>query len=87
MISEEILSILVCPKTKERLILAKDSEVKKINDEITKNKVVNMEGRILKNAMDGFLITENGALAYPVQDGIPVLLIEEGIPLSELGIQ
>ncbi len=31
------------------------------------------------------LISEKGALAYPIRDGIPIMLVEEARPLGDAG--
>ena len=84
MISEEILSILVCPENKESLILAEASEVEMINEHISKGGLFNADGAAVpKESSDGFLIRADRKVAYPIKDGIPVLLIEEGIILPD----
>lgn len=83
MISEEVLSILVCPKTKESLSLASSEESKRINDAVNKRTLSTVEGRQLVEAFDGYLIRVDRKLVYPIKEGIPVLLQEEGIPLSD----
>jgi uncharacterized protein len=87
MISDEILSILVCPESKERLTLADPSEVEMINNFLKGEGLQTVGGAAAsKHEYDGFLVRADRKIAYPIKDGIPVLLIEEGVVLPESGI-
>jgi uncharacterized protein YbaR (Trm112 family) len=85
-ISEEILSILVCPESKNPLELASDSVTQSLNKLILNSSVVNKEGRMVNAECESFLITKDGVTAYPIRDGIPVLLIEEGITIDKFDL-
>ena len=43
-----------------------------------------LDGSTVAEALDDALITENGTSVYRVDDGIPVMLEERGIPTSQL---
>jgi len=45
----------------------------------------NRAGRVIERALDDCLVKASGDLAYPIIDGIPVLVREEAIPLDQLG--
>jgi len=44
----------------------------------------NRGGQTLSKQLDGALLRADGRIAYPIVDEIPVLLIDEGIPLDNI---
>ena len=82
-LDKEFLDILVCPEDKTKLRQATDAEVKALNDRIQGGKLLNRGGDKVGETVDGGLIREDGAWLYPIREGIPVLLIEEAISLTE----
>jgi uncharacterized protein YbaR (Trm112 family) len=84
MISQELISILACPESKQKLSLAKDETVSELNGLITLEKITTVQGVSVKGEVETLLIRDDNKVGYPVREGIPVLLIEEGIILSGL---
>lgn len=80
-VSEELLEILVCPETKQAVSPAPDDVLQKLAAEVAAGRLRNRGGRKLEQAPDEGLLREDGKILYPVQDGIPVMLIEESIEL------
>jgi uncharacterized protein YbaR (Trm112 family) len=80
-IDKDLLKILACPETHQPLAEASADVVKKLNDAIAAGSTKNVAGDLVSEAVDGGLIREDGKIMYPVRDSIPVLLIQEGIPL------
>ena len=87
MIDKELLDILACPETKEPVHLADTGLIEKLNALIEQGQVSNRRGQKLEKKVDGGLIREDGAFLYPVEDGIPIMLIDEAIPIRELGLK
>ena len=83
MIDEELLDILACPETKQPVRLAEQALIDALNARITLGKLKNRGGKPLARAIDGGLIRQDGAYLYPVEDDIPIMLIDEAIPLEE----
>jgi uncharacterized protein YbaR (Trm112 family) len=81
---KRLLSILCCPVTHKGLNLARPDMLKKINSAIVAGKLVNRDGSPLSEKLDEALITDDGKLMYPVNDGIPVLLEGESVGLTQL---
>lgn len=82
MIDKELLDILACPETKEPVHLAEQDLVDQLNARIEKGEVTNRGGQKVENKIDGGLVREDGAYLYPIDDGIPIMLIDEAIPLT-----
>ena len=84
MIDEQLLDILVCPENKTRLRLADEDLVAKLNRAITAGALKNRVGEPVETPLDGGLVREDSTLLYPIVDDIPVLLVDEAIPLDQI---
>ena len=81
MISPETLAILRCPETRQPLSLATAADLAQVNQRITAGTSRNRAGKAVSQPLQTGLVREDHKIVYPVRDEIPVLLIEEGIPL------
>jgi uncharacterized protein YbaR (Trm112 family) len=80
-VSEELLEILVCPETKQPIALASEEVLSNLARNIEAGKVRNRGGEKVTKPITEGLVREDGKILYPVDDGIPVMLIEESIEL------
>jgi uncharacterized protein YbaR (Trm112 family) len=85
MISPDLLELLVCPENRTPLALADAELVTRLNAAIGGRQLKNRGGQTLEMPLDGGLIREDRQVLYPILDRIPVLLMDEGIPLDQLG--
>ena len=83
MIDKELLEILACPETKEPVHLAEQELIDQLNARIGRGEVKNRGGQPVEKAVDGGLVRADGAFLYPIDDGIPIMLIDEAIPLPQ----
>ena len=83
MISPELIEILACPETKQPVQLADKELVEKLNGLIEQNQLANRAGKPVKEKMEAGLVREDGKFLYPIIEDIPVMLIDEGIPLDQ----
>ncbi|MDH4247941.1 MAG: hypothetical protein OEW39_08995 [Deltaproteobacteria bacterium] len=81
MIDKQLLSILACPEDKTPVTLAGEDLIQNINHAIAKGSVLNRAGAPVKEALDGGLVRQDGRWLYPIREDIPVMLVEEAIPL------
>lgn len=84
-IDKELLAILCCPDTKQAVSLAEESLIQKVNEAVARGGVVNLGKRPVSDQLDAGLIRADQKILYPIRDNIPVMLIEEGIPLEQIG--
>ncbi len=82
MIDQALLDILACPETKEEVRLAPDSVVEAVNAMIEAGTLVNRAGEKVAEPIDGGLVRADGKFLYPIREEIPIMLIDEAIPLS-----
>ena len=82
MMDAELLKILCCPETHQGISLADPSLVEKLNQQIAAGKLLNRGGRPLTEKIDGGLMRADGRFVYPIRQDIPVMLIDEAIPLA-----
>ena len=81
-INEQLLEILRCPATKAPLRPLSDDEINALNARIENEEVKYQDGNVVDKSLEEGLITEDGATVYRIDESIPVMLIEMGIPTA-----
>jgi len=84
MISNELLSVLCCPETKKPLEVAGGDLVDQINQKIASGELKTRNGSKVTQEIDSGLICRDGKYLYAIRQDIPIMLIEESIPLEGL---
>ena len=62
--------------------LAEPAVIDKLNHQIAASALKNRAGQPVQEKMDGGLIRADGKFLYPIRRNIPVMLVDEGIPLA-----
>lgn len=75
------VDILVCPETKAALAVASPAQLAQINAALAQGAVLNRAGRRVTGPLQAALVRQDGQVAYPVRDGLPLLLIDEQLEL------
>ncbi len=84
MVDPELLEILVCPENHTPVHVADEAVVAKVNCAIEAGTCQNRDGNPVETKIDGGLVREDGAYLYAIRDDIPIMLIDEAIPLAQL---
>jgi len=84
MLDPELLEILVCPEMKIPVRLADQPLLDRVNAEVDEGRLVTRGGSRVEARITAALVREDGRVLYPIQDGIPVMLIDEAISLDSL---
>jgi uncharacterized protein YbaR (Trm112 family) len=82
MVDKELLEILVCPDDKTPVRLADAQELAALNARIREGRVKNRGGQPVSAEIKEGLIRADGKYLYPVDNDIPVMLIDEAIPMT-----
>ena len=81
---KRLLAILRCPVTHKGLTVAGRDMLARVNTAIESGGISNRDGTVLSEPLQEALITDDEKLAYPVNNGIPVLLEGESISLEQV---
>ncbi|MBA0914325.1 MAG: hypothetical protein H0Z54_00950 [Nitrospira sp.] len=82
MIDKDLLAILCCPDTKQDVSLADEALIATLNEAVRRGQLKNKANKLVTEPLDGGLIRSDRTMLYPIRENIPVMLIEEGIPLQ-----
>jgi uncharacterized protein YbaR (Trm112 family) len=80
-VDSQLLEILVCPETKQPISLAGDDVLGRLNAEIDAGRLRNRGGETVTQRITEGLVREDGKILYVVDDGIPVMLVDQSIEL------
>lgn len=78
----DLLEMLACPETKEPVHVAEPALIDKLNEAQKAGTLKNRGGKTVEAPLQEGFIREDKRYLYPVVDGIPVMLIDEAIPLE-----
>lgn len=81
---KRLLDILCCPVSKTPLRLLSRAELEALNGAIGAGKVATVAGVAVSERVAEALITTDRKVIYRIDDGIPVMLPEEGIGTVQL---
>jgi uncharacterized protein YbaR (Trm112 family) len=82
MLNPELLALLVCPETHQDVALALPEEIAQINAAIAQGALRTVGGAVVELPVEAALIRIDRRVAYPIRDGIPVMLVAEGLDLT-----
>jgi uncharacterized protein YbaR (Trm112 family) len=86
MVSKELLDILVCPERRTPLCLADERLLAAVNRAVAEGRLKNRAGDRVEKPIEEGLVRDDRAVLYPVIDGIPIMLIDEAIPLDAISL-
>ena len=79
-----LLDIVCCPVTHLPLEPVPEATLVRMNALITTGKLRQSDDKPVEQPLREALMTRDGRIAYPIRDGIPILLEDHGILLAQL---
>jgi uncharacterized protein YbaR (Trm112 family) len=79
-----LLDIVCCPATRQPMVSMSSATLARLNSLVREQKLRDHDDALVTEELKEALMTDDGKIAYPVVNGIPVLLVERGISLSQL---
>jgi len=86
MLDPELLALLVCPETHQDVVPATAGELVLLNEAIARGEVLTVGEKKAEGPVEGALIRIDRSVAYPIRDGIPVMLVPEGLLIKNMNL-
>ena len=80
----KLLDLLACPATRQPLGLLESRGLQALNGAIGAGGILREDGSPQAEPLREALVTRDRKRVYRIDDGIPVLLAEEGIPTGQV---
>ena len=80
----KLLDLLVCPASRQPLALLDAKGLAALNQAIEAGGVQRSDGAPQQASLQQALITRDGKTVYRIDDGIPVLLVEESLATTAI---
>lgn len=81
-ISPDLLRILCCPRTRTPVEPLGPRRVERLNAAIRAGTARYRDGSAVRRPLAEGLVTTDGLTVYRIDDGIPVMLVEQAIPTA-----
>jgi uncharacterized protein len=78
---QDLLDILCCPETHQPFQLADAQLIADLNAKIKAGQIKNRDGKVVTEPIESGLVRQDRKYLYAVRNNIPLLLIDEAIPL------
>ncbi len=82
MVNGELLKILRCVETQQELGQADNALMEKLNARVAAGQLRNRAGQPVQEKLEGGLLRQDGMMLYPIRNNIPIMLLDEAIPLQ-----
>lgn len=83
-VDRRLLDILCCPATRQPLAPLGTRELDALNRGIAESRVHRIDGTAQTSPLAAGLITRDRRIVYRIDDGIPVLLADEGLNTDQV---
>ena len=81
---KKLLDILVCPASRQPLTVLDKAALEAVNGAISGGGLKRVDDSLQSEPLREGLLTRDRKTVYRIDDGIPVLLVEEGISTAQI---
>lgn len=81
-----LLDVLVCPVSKQPIFPVEQRMLDMLNHLIEQGKIHSANGEVVDRPFSDALVTRNHSMIYRVENGIPIMLEDQGVPAHQLDI-
>jgi uncharacterized protein YbaR (Trm112 family) len=79
---ELLLPLLRCPQTMQALSPASAEQLAEVEAARLEGRLRDRAGRLVQEPIMAGLVRADGALFFPIRDGLAILLLDEALPLG-----
>ena len=83
-LDKRLLDILCCPATKQPVGMLSATQLAALNRGIEQRQLQSADGATLDKPIAAGLITRDGRTVYRIDDGIPVMLADQGVATRQI---
>ena len=80
-VDPDLIAILICPESRQPVASATPAQLAAVNAAIRAGNAYNRAGARVEQELTEALVRQDGRVLYPVEESIPVMLVEESIAL------
>ena len=83
-LDKRLLDILCCPASKQPVGMLSAAQLAALNRGIEQRRVQSADGLLLDKPLAAGLLTRDGRTVYRIDDGIPVMLADQGVATRKI---
>ena len=83
-VDKRLLDILCCPATKQPVALLSAAQLAAFNRGVESRVVRCADGATVDQPLAAGLLTRDGRTVYRIDDGIPVMLVDQGVATGQI---
>lgn len=84
LMDKKLLDILACPASRQPLTMLERAGLDAMNRAIAQGAVKRIDDSPQTDALQDALVTRDRKMVYRIDDGIPVLLVDEGLATAQV---
>jgi uncharacterized protein YbaR (Trm112 family) len=83
-LDKRLLDILCCPASKQPVGPLSAAQLAALNRAVAERAVTHVDGSTVTEPLSAGLVTRDGRIVYRIDDGIPVLLADQGVSTQQV---
>jgi uncharacterized protein YbaR (Trm112 family) len=83
-LDKRLLEILCCPASRQPVAPASAAQLEALNRAVAEGALRDADGAPVSDRFAAALVTRDGRTVYRVEDGIPVMLVDQAVSTAQL---